>query len=581
MEDVVRAALGHVKADLVLLGGDVVNVFTCELERADVAIKGDRIVCVGDVKEHIGSGTRVLDVSGMYISPGFFDAHVHIESSQITPTEFARLCLPHGTTSVVWDPHEVANVAGVDGVLEMLREVRGLPLNFFVVIPSCVPASDPRLGGAGGEIGVREIELLRREEGVVGLGEMMNFPGVLGLDPSVVAKLSAARGMRVIDGHCPGLSGRDLCAYVAAGIRSDHESTSGEEGLEKLRRGMFLMVREGTASKNLSELLKPVVRMKLDTRNCLLACDDISPEDLKEGHVNLRVRRSIEEGVDPVRAYQMATLNTAVYLGVDGFLGGVAPGRRADIAVVSDLEKVTVEKVLAGGKLVAEGGRLTVEVKRFSYSDRIRGSVRIPREVSEDTFKVRYHGDTAVVRVIRVEEGSIITREEEAKLKVVGGVIEPSPSDDVLQVAVLERHKGTGEVGLGFVRGFGLHSGSLASTVAHDSHNLVVVGASWRDMAVAVREIVKMQGGMVAVNEGRVLGALPLDVAGLMSSESAEVVIEKRRALLKAVRELGCKMHDPFMTLSFISLPVIPFLKVTEKGLVDVNSQKIVSVVKR
>ncbi|MEM1659078.1 MAG: adenine deaminase [Candidatus Jordarchaeales archaeon] len=580
LEDVVRAALGHVKADLVLLGGEVINVFTCELERADVAIKGDRIVCVGDVKEHIGSGTMVLDVSGMYISPGFFDAHVHVESSQITPTEFARLCLPHGTTSVVWDPHEVANVAGVNGVLEMLREVRGLPLNFFIVIPSCVPASDPRLGGAGGEIGVREIEILRKEEGVIGLGEMMNFPGVLGLDSSVVAKLSAAQGMRVIDGHCPGLLGKELCAYIAAGIRSDHESTSGREGLEKLRRGMFLIVREGTASKNLSELLKPVVKMKLDTRNCLLACDDISPEDLKEGHMNLRVRRSIEEGVDPVRAYQMATLNTAVYLGVDGFLGGIAPGRRADIAVVSSLEKVSVEKVLVGGRLVAEGGRLTVEFKRFSYSDRIRSSVRVPREVSEDIFKVRYQGDTATVRVIRVEEGSIITREEEAELKVIRGVVEPSPSDDVLQVAVLERHKGTGEVGLGFVRGFGLHSGSLASTVAHDSHNLVVVGASWRDMAVAVREVVKMQGGMVVVNGGKVLGSLSLDVAGLMSSESAEVVIEKRRALLKAVRELGCRMHDPFMTLSFISLPVIPFLKITEKGLVDVNSQKIVSVVK-
>ncbi|MBS7288669.1 MAG: adenine deaminase [Candidatus Freyarchaeota archaeon] len=581
LENVVRAALGEIKADLVLSGGEVINVFTGELERADVAVKGDTIVCVGEIEEHMGKGTKVLDVSGMCLSPGFFDAHVHIESSQVTPTEFARLCLPHGTTSVVWDPHEIANVAGVDGIIEVLQEVRRLPVNFFVVIPSCVPASDPRLGGAGGEIGVREIERLRGEAGVVGLGEMMNFPGVLGLDPGVVARLNAAKGMRVIDGHCPGLSGRELCAYIAAGVRSDHESVSGDEGVEKLRRGMFLMLREGTASKNLSELLKPVVRLRLDMRNCLLACDDISPEDLKEGHINLRIRKSIEEGVDPVRAYQMATLNTATYLGVDGVLGGLAPGRRADMVVLSDIERVKVEMVFAGGILAAEKGKTVVELKRFSYSDKVRGSMHVAQKIEPELFAVRHTRSSATVRVVRVEEGSIVTREEEAELSVVGGVVEPSPADDVLQVAVLERHKGTGEVGLGFVSGFGLSSGSLASTVAHDSHNLVVVGASRMDMAVAARELVRMQGGMVVADRGKILGALPLEVAGLMSIEDASVVIEKRRRLLESAKKLGCKLRDPFMTLSFISLPVIPFIKITEKGLVDVNSQRIVEVIKK
>ncbi|MEM3665018.1 MAG: adenine deaminase [Candidatus Jordarchaeales archaeon] len=580
LEDVIRAALGELKADVVFSGGEIINVFTGEIEKADVAVKDDTIVCVGDVKGHVGANTKVLDVSGMYLSPGFFDAHIHVESSQITPTEFARLCLPHGTTSVVWDPHEIANVTGVDGLIEFLREVRGLPVNFFVVIPSCVPASDPKLGEAGGRIDVEDIERLKGEEGIVGLAEMMNFPGVLGLDPSVVAKLKASREMRVIDGHCPGLSGRELCAYIAAGVRSDHESVSGEEGVEKLRRGMFLMLREGTASKNLSELLRPIVRLGLDTRNCLLACDDISPEELVERHVDLLIRMSIEEGVDPVKAYQMATLNPATYLGVDMVLGGLAPGRRADIAVIRDLEKVTVEKVFARGVMVADGRKLIVELNRFSYSDKVRGRVRVTQKIEPELFAVRHDRGSAVVRVIGVKERSIVTREEEAELKVIGGVVEPNPADDVLQVAVLERHKGTGEVGLGFVRGFGISSGSLASTVAHDSHNLVVVGASRIDMALAAREIVRMQGGMVVADKGKVLASLPLEVAGLMSAEDANVVIKKRRGILEAVRGLGCTLHDPFMTLSFISLPVIPFLKITEKGLVDVIAQKIVKVVK-
>ncbi len=581
LEDVIRAALGELKADLVLEGGEIINVFTGELEKANVAIKGDAIVCVGDVDEHVGANTRVLNVKEMYLSPGFFDAHIHVESSQITPTEFARMCLPHGTTSVVWDPHEVANVAGVDGVLEFLQEVRRLPVNFFVVIPSCVPASDPRLGGAGGRIGVEEIKKLKDERGVVGLGEMMNFPGVLGLDPDVVAKLKVAMEMRVIDGHCPGLSGKELCAYIAAGIRSDHESVSGEEGIEKLRRGMFIKLREGTASKNLSELLKPIVKLGLDTRNCLLACDDISPEDLKKGHINLRIRMSIEEGVDPVKAYQMATLNAATYLGVDRVLGGLAPGRRADIAVISDLEKVKVERVFAGGVMVAENGKLTVKLEQFSYSGKVRGSVRVAQKIDPELFAVRHDKSSAVVRVIKVEEGSILTHEDEAELKVINGVVEPSPADDVLQVAVLERHRETGEMGLGFVRGFGISSGSFASTVAHDSHNLVVMGASRKDMAVAAREVVRMQGGMVVADGGKVLESLPLEVAGLMSTESADIVIEKRRRLLEAAKKLECTLHDPFMTLSFISLPVIPFLKITEKGLVDVTAQRIVEVVKK
>nr|MDO8063228.1 adenine deaminase [Candidatus Freyrarchaeum guaymaensis] len=581
LEEVIKAALGEVKADLVILDGELVNVFTGELEKGDVAVKGDTIVCVGDVSDHIGKDTVEVDGEGMYVSPGFFESHIHIESSQITPTEFTRLCIPHGTTTIVWDPHEIANVMGVNGVREVIREVRRLPINFFIVIPSCVPASDPRLGGSGGVIGVREINELKGEKEVIGLAEMMNFPGVLGLDADVVAKLKAAKEFRVVDGHCPGLSGRELCAYIAAGVRSDHESVAGSEGVEKLRRGMFLMVREGTASKNLSDLLKPIVEMGLDTRNCLLASDDKSPEELKEGHVNFLIRRSIEEGVEPVKAYQMATLNPATYLGVDDVLGGIAPGRRADIVLVDDLEKVHVEKVIVGGKIAAEKGKLKLKIEDFRYSDAMRGSVHVKQEVKPEVFAVKCEGNKAKVRVIKVEEGSLVTGEEEAFLPVVDGMIIPDPSIDVLQVAVLERHRGTGEVGLGFIKGFGLRSGSIASTVAHDSHNLVVVGADWRDMAVAVNRIIEMQGGICVADKGRIMGEIPLEVAGLMSVETADSVIKKRRKAFNAVRRLGCTLHDPFMTLSFVSLPVIPFLKITEKGLIDVKTQKIVEVVKR
>ncbi|MEM3585775.1 MAG: amidohydrolase family protein, partial [Candidatus Jordarchaeaceae archaeon] len=318
MEDVIKTALGEVKADTVIKDANIINVCTGEIEMGDIALKSNKIALVGDASQTIGERTRIIDGREKFAAPGFFDSHIHIESSEITITEFVRACLPHGTTSIVWDPHEIANVKGIRGIREILAESRKLPLNIFVTMPSCVPAASPELGRSGAVISVEDILALAGETGIVGLGEVMNFPGVLSCDKDVLAKIKAAKRFRVIDGHAPGLRAEKLCAYFSTGINSDHESFSGEEGVEKLRRGVFLMIREGTASKNLASLIKPIIEMKLDTRNCLLVRDDVSPEDLKvEGEADFLIRRCVEEGLEPIKAYQMATINPACYLGVD------------------------------------------------------------------------------------------------------------------------------------------------------------------------------------------------------------------------------------------------------------------------
>ncbi|MHA1580637.1 MAG: adenine deaminase [Candidatus Freyarchaeota archaeon] len=580
MEELIKTALGEMKADLVIRDTSIVNVCTCEIERGDIAIKSGKIALVGDASHTIGEKTRIIDGKGKFAAPGFFDSHIHVESSEITITEFCRACLPHGTTSIIWDPHEIANVRGIEGIKEILAESKTLPLNVFVVIPSCVPAASPELGTSGAVIGVRDVSKLANEEGIVGLGEMMNFPGVLNCDREVLAKIKAAERFRVIDGHAPGLRGKELCAYFSMGIRSDHESISGEEGVEKLRRGVFLMIREGTASKNLTSLIKPIIEMRLDTRHCLLASDDKSPEDLRElGEVDFLIRRCIEEGLEPIKAYQMATLNPACYLGVDNKLGSITPGKSADIVILDDLEKVTVASTIVSGVPVVINGKFEVKIRDYHYPPGIQTSVNVGKIPEPEDFQVKATDKkTQKVRVIGVSEGALFTSSETEQIRVENSVVTPDPGKDVLQVAVIERHHATGDIGRGFVKGFGLREGSIASTVAHDSHNIVVVGSNWNDMAIAVREIVEMQGGMVVINKGKTIARLPLNYAGLMSTEPIEKVIEERKKLGKAVRELGCELESPFMTMSFLSLPVIPELKITEKGLIDVQKQEVTSV---
>lgn len=580
MEEIIKTALGEKKADIVIKDTNIINVCTGEIEQGDIAIKSNKIALIGDSSHTIGEKTRIISGKDKFTSPGFFDSHIHIESSEITITEFTRSCLPHGTTSVMWDPHEIANVRGVIGIKEILAESRKLPLNVFVMIPSCVPAASPKLGTSGAVIGVEDILELANEEGIMGLGEVMNFPGVLNCDKEVLDKIKAAERFRAIDGHAPGLRAEKLCAYFSTGIRSDHESVSGDEGVEKLRRGVFLMIREGSASKNLASLIKPIIEMRLDTRNCLLATDDKSPEDLKEeGEVDFLIRRCIEEGLEPIKAYQMATLNPASYLGVDNRLGSITPGKNADIVLLKDLEKVIVATTIISGVPVVVNGKIEVNIPAYEYSSEIQNSVNVGKVPEPDMFRVKTHSrENQEVRIIGVSEGSLFTSLETGYLKVESGTVILDTKKDVLQVAVVERHHASGNIGKGFVRGFGLKEGSIASTIAHDSHNIVIVGTNWNDMAKAVSEIVKMQGGMVVVNKGKRIAHLTLNFAGLMSTEAIDKVIEKRKKIKKAVKEMGCELESPFMTMSFLSLPVIPELKITEKGLIDVINQEVTNV---
>ncbi|MFB0561654.1 MAG: adenine deaminase [Candidatus Lokiarchaeia archaeon] len=580
MEEIIKTALGEKKADIVIKDTNIINVCTGEIEKGDIAIKFNKIALVGESSHTIGEKTRIISGKDKFASPGFFDSHIHIESSEITITEFTKSCLPHGTTSVIWDPHEIANVRGVSGIREILAESRKLPLNVFIMIPSCVPAASPKLGTSGAVISVEDILELANEEEIMGLGEVMNFPGVLSGDKEVLAKIKAAERFRAIDGHAPGLRAEKLSAYFSTGIRSDHESVSGEEGVEKLRRGVFLMIREGSASKNLASLIKPIIEMRLDTRNCLLATDDKSPEDLKEeGEVDFLIRRCIEEGLEPMKAYQMATLNPVCYLGVDNRLGSITPGKNADIVLLEDLEKVTVDTTIISGVPVVVNRKFEVNIPAYEYSSEIQSSVNVGKVPEPDKFRIKAHNkENQKVKLIRVSEGSLFTSFETEYLRVESGTVMPDPKKDVLQVAVVERHHASGGIGKGFVRGFGLKEGSIASTVAHDSHNIVIIGTNWNDMAKAVSEIVEMQGGMVVVNKAKRIAHLPLNFAGLMSTEPIEKVIEKRKKLKKAVKEMGCELESPFMTMSFLSLPVIPELKITEKGLIDVIKQEVTNV---
>jgi adenine deaminase len=579
-EEVIKTALGEKKADIVIKDTNIINVCTSEIETGDIAVKSNKIVLVGDASQTIGEKTRIIDGKDRFATPGFFDSHIHVESSEITITEFVKACLPHGTTSIIWDPHEIANVKGIKGIREILAESRNLPLNVFVTIPSCVPAASPKLGSSGAIISVEDILALADEKGVIGLGEVMNFPGVLSCDKEVLAKIKVAERFRVIDGHAPGLRAEKLCAYFSTGIRSDHESVSGEEGVEKLRRGVFLMIREGSVSKNLASLIKPIIKMRLDTRNCLLARDDISPEDLKvKGEVDFLIRRCIEEGLGPIKAYQMATLNPACYMGIDNRMGSITPGKNADIVLLEDLEKVNVTTTIVSGVPVVVNGKFEVSIPDYDYSSEMQKSVNIGKMPEPDRFLIKTQKkENQKVKLIGVSEGSLLTSCETGQLKVENGKVLPDPQKDILQVAVVERHHASGEIGKGFVRGFGLKEGSIASTVAHDSHNIVIVGTNWNDMAKAVSEIFEMQGGIVVVNKGKTVAQLSLKFAGLMSTESIEKVIEKRKELKKAVREMGCELESPFMTLSFLSLPVIPELKITEKGLIDVINQEVTNV---
>ncbi len=560
----IAIARGEEPVDLLLEHGKLVNVFSGEVHEASVAIHQDRVIGFGQYEAR-----RTDDLGGRYICPGLIDGHLHLESSMLSIPEFAGNVVPLGTTSVVADPHEIANVLGLAGIRFVLDSSQGLPLRVFVMLPSCVPATPFETSGA--KLSAPDLEELKDHDRVLGLGEVMNFPGVLFQDPDVLAKIEAFRN-RVIDGHAPGLSGKDVAAYVSAGIGSDHECTVLQEAREKLRNGMRIMIRQGSAAQNLDELL-PLAN-EFNSRNCFFVTDDMDPRDIAErGHISGLVRMAIKKGMAPIRALQMATINTATYFRLRG-LGAVLPGYFADLLILDDLEQFKICRVYQNGRLVAEQGKLLVPSASCA-SLAVPGSINVNWDKVRD-FTVPAEADS--VNVIQVVPGQIVTKRAVEKVAPHDGHVVADPDRDLLKIAVIERHHGTGSHSVGLIRGFGLKRGAMACTVAHDSHNIIVVGASDEDMMVAAREIAALGGGMLVVEDGRVIAKLPLPIAGLMSDRPAAEVRSGLDAVTKAAQGLGCPLEAPFATLSFMALTPIPELKITDQGLFDSVNFKFVSL---
>ena len=552
----ISVARGDEPADLVVKGGRVFSVFTREWLETDVAVCDGYVAGLGDYE-----GAETLDVGGAYVVPGFIDSHMHLESTKLLVDEFARLVLPMGTTAVVADPHEIANVLGSDGIHWLLDVCSGLPLDVYFTASSCVPASafeSPRRPLTAGDLQ----GLLRRRR-VIGLAEMMNFPGVIAGDPAELEKL-ALEGAEHADGHAPGVLGKALNAYAASGIRSDHESLTVEEGRQRLRAGMWLLIREASMARNLEDLL-PLVQ-EFGPSRMAFCTDDRDPEDIADsGHLNQMVRKAVAAGIAPEDALVLASLNPALWHGLD-HLGAIAPGYQADLVVLDDLESFEPRMVLKAGRPVEE-------IPEAHVPEWVKRTVHV-QPISAGDFSIPWTGGRA--RVIGLVEDQVVTKELVEEPTVVEGHAVSDPGRDLAKIAVIERHHGTGRIGLGFVRGFGLQSGALASTVAHDAHNIVVVGVDDNDMARAVQRLVEVGGGVVAVESRGVRAELPLPVAGLLSDAPLAEVVAQSRACNDAAAALGSHVATPFLTLSFLALSVIPKLKLTDHGLVDVDRFEIV-----
>ena len=560
LPDLIAVARGDKPADLLLKNASIINTFTSEIEKGNVAVFAGRIAGIGDYSK----AKETIDLKGNYLAPGLINGHIHIESSMLHPAQYARAVVPRGTTSIITDLHEIANVSGIEGIRFVMDCARGLPLDFFFMAPSCVPAT--HMETAGAVLTTTDIARLLRWKNNVGLGEMMNYPGVINASGDVISKIDASHG-RIIAGHAPGLTGRQLNAYISAGIYSDHETTAFDEGREKLRRGMYLMIREGSSEKNLKTLL-PLVTEKT-WRRCLFVVDDRSCSDLlQDGDVDAVVRKAIKLGLDPIRAIQLATINAAEYHRLYD-LGGIAPGYRANLITIKDLKKLSIDMVFFNGRLVASNGKY-VESTIDHTPRKLMRSVNIkPFGIKALELKITKEEFPC----IEIIPGQIVTKK--TTVKINRGTFKPDTAMDILKAVVIERHKSTGNMGKGLIKGFGLKSGAIASTIAHDSHNLVAVGTSDEDIYAAIKAIEEMRGGLVVCKDGKPIARLPLPVCGLLSPDPAEKVSLQFDALEKAAAGLGKLPAAPFALLSFIALPVIPELRLTDMGIVDVLKFKL------
>jgi adenine deaminase len=589
-QTLVDVAMGRTPADLVIRNGRWVSVQSGEIiPSTDIAIKSERIAYVGpDASHTISDETQVIDAAGKYLVPGLLDAHMHVESGMVTVTEFVRAVIPSGTTGVFIDPHEIANVFGLRGVKLMVDEAAEQPIHIWVQMPSCVPSA-PGLETPGASIGPEDVAEAMSWEGTIGLGEMMNFPGVFMSDENMHAEMAETRKAgKVIGGHyaSPDL-GLPFHAYAAGGPEDDHEGLLMEDAMARVRQGMKAMLRDGSAWKDVDNQIKAVTEMGLDPRHFVLCTDDSHAETLvTEGHMDRVVRQAIIQGLAPITAIQMATINTAEHFGLGTEIGMIAPGRYADVLLINNLNEMDIQKVVARGKLVAEDGQVQIDIPAYEYPDWVKSSVHLGRSLKAEDFRLTYSGNNesqpeiVSANIIGVIENQATTRHLKLELPLESGEIKVDISKDVAKIALVERHQATGGVQVGLVNGFGFDVPcAVGTTVAHDSHHLIVVGTDEGNMVKAVEILAEMGGGQVVVRDGQVIGQVSLPIAGLMSNERAEVVAEQAASILEGFRACGCELNNPNMQLSLLALVVIPELRISDLGLVDVTKFEFIPVI--
>ncbi|WML48232.1 adenine deaminase [Neobacillus sp. PS3-34] len=576
-------------ADLVLKGGYFINVITREIYEADVAVKGEYILMVGDASDLIGPKTTVENVKGKFVSPGFIDSHMHFESAMLTCTEFSKLSIPTGTTTLIGDPHEIGNVLGVQGMKAMIEEAKTLPNRILFTVPCAVPDA-PGLETSGFDVSAKDMKDLLTDPYVQGIGEIQSFSNIKPvyehapeLIDDLVAAVAYANSIgKTVEGNAPGLFGKELAAHIISGGThvSCHETTTKEETVEKLRYGVSVFMREGSSQRNMAECIRAITEDGLDSRRAIVVSDDMVPADLlKYGHMNDIIRRTIAEGIDPVEAIQMATINPATHFGFKD-VGVISPGKRADIAVISDLNEMKIDQVFLGGKKAAEKGELTIEIAPYIYPESVKKSIK-RKPVKKEDLLIRATGSRARVRAIEAIPDQNLTGGKEYTLNVVEGIVQPCLKQDVLPVLVIERHGRTGKIGKTFLNGFDLKSGAIAESVAHDTHNIIVTGTNYEDMVTAVNRVIAMDGGIAMIKDSRVVGDLPLRIGGLMTDEfTGKEMSDKVEELSRLAKdELGCGIHVPFMHLSFWSLVTSPKWKITDMGLIDVNKFEIIPTI--